>query len=429
MRPETVLRECRKGTDDPLFATNRGLRIRALAFTSLAHATNDGMNIYVSFAADFLASARGVPPVQTTAMLVLYNASSALLSLYVGRWADRTGRPGTLIGLGMALVSAGLLGFYLALIETSGVALLAAVSVSAVVTGFGTAFYHPLAATVLQSSFDDASRGLALGANGSIGSVGRALYPTLFFLVPVIATIYDPFAVFAAVGFVVAALLWMGLRSWRTPLQPTAASAANGGSPGFRAAATRGAILLTAVVFVRSMATQGIAGFLPIYITQLKGAGLSSLLGGLVTLVYLPAIAGQPVFGWLVDHYDRRLILGLSSVGSALSILAYLVSSGGLSLVFLVLFGLFTFSGFPLFLSLAADYVPREAASSGNALVWGLGASGGSVAGPLLVGAIIVSDYGLLGLAFEVLAAVALVSALGTALLPRGPRREEGDDR
>lgn len=427
VRHETVLREHRKGTHDPLFATNRGLRLRALAFTSLAHATNDGMTIYVSFAADFLASARGVPPVQTTAMLVVYNAASAILSLYVGRWADRGGRPGALIGLGMALVSAGLLGFYLALVGTSGAPLLVAVVGSAIVTGFGTAFYHPLGATILQSSFDDASRGRALGANGSIGSVGRALYPTLFFLVPVVATIYDPFAVFAVIGFAVAAILWIGLRSWRTPVPPAATTAANGGPTGFRAAATRGAVLLTAVVFVRSMATQGIVGFLPIYITQLKGAGLSSLLGGIVTIVYLPAIAGQPVFGWLVDHYDRRLILALSSVGSALSIVAYLVSSGGLSILFLALFGLFTFSGFPLFLSLAADYVPREAASSGNALVWGLGASGGSVAGPLLVGAIIVSDYGLLGFAFEVLAAVALASAVGTALLPKGRQREPPD--
>lgn len=407
-----------------MFAANRRGRIQALAFTSLAHATNDGMNIYVSFAADFLASARGVPPLQTTAMLVLYNAASAILSLTIGRWADRTGRPGILISLGIVLVSSGLFGFYVALASAAGVVLLAAVVASAVVTGFGTAFYHPLGATILQSSFDDASRGRALGANGSIGSVGRALYPTVFFLVPVMATIYDPFAVFAGIGFAVSAILWFGLHTWRSPVRegPEPVVATDGGASGVRGAATRGAVLLTAVVFVRSMATQGIVGFLPIYITQLKGAGLTSLLGGTVTILYLPAIVGQPTFGWLVDHYDRRAVLGLSSVGSGLSILAYLVSSGWESVLFLALFGLFTFSGFPLFLSLAADYVPRSAASSGNALVWGLGASGGSVAGPLLVGAIIASDYGLLGVAFEVLAAVAFASALGTALLPKRDR-------
>ncbi|HII40172.1 MAG TPA: MFS transporter [Thermoplasmata archaeon] len=399
----------------------RAARFRALAFTSLAHATNDGMNIYVSFAADFLATARGVPPPVTTAMLVLFNAASVVLSLFVGRWSDRSGRAGWLISLGVALLSFGLGGFYLALVYADGVALLVAVLASAAVAGFGTAFYHPLGATILQASFQDATRGRALGANGSIGSVGRAAYPTLFFLVPALATIYDPFAVFAAIGLVVAAILWFGLRDWRAPAPPKPANGlpANGGQRGLRSAATRGAVLLTSVVFIRSMATQGIVSWLPVYITLQKGAGLGASLGLVMSTMYLAAIPGQPMFGWLVDHFDRRIILGLSSLGSGLAILAYLFSGGWVSVLWLMLFGLFTFSGFPLFLSLAADYVPREAASMGNALVWGLGASGGSLFGPLLAGAIIVADYALLGDAFEVLAAVALVSAVGTILLPR----------
>jgi MFS family permease len=379
------------------------------------------MVIFVSFAADFLATARGVPPAQTTAMLVLFNAASVVLSLVVGRWSDRTGRPGVLIAGGTALLSCGLGGFYLALVYTTGAALLGGVVASAVLAGFGSAFHHPLSATILQSSFQDASRGRALGYNGAIGSLGRAAYPSLFFLVPVIATIYDPFGVFAAVGLGVAVVLWLGLRAWRAPAVPPAPTAlpAHEGQPTLRSAATRGAVLLTATVFIRSMATQGIVSWLPVYITLEKGAGLGAGLGLVITTMYAAAIPGQPMFGWLVDHYDRRLILGLSSVGSGLSILAYLFSEGWLSVVCLLLFGLFTFSGFPLFLSLAADYVPREAASSGNALVWGLGASGGSLFGPLVAGAIIVADYALLGLAFEVLAVVALVSAVGTALLPR----------
>ena len=402
-----------------------GARLRALAFTSLAHATNDGMVIYVSFAADFLASARGAPPLETAAMLFLFNLASAALSVFVGRWADRSGRPGGLIGLGLALVSSGLLGFYLALVYAQGIALVGAVMVSALVAGFGTAFYHPLGGTILQSSFDEATRGLALGANGSIGSLGRAVYPVLFFLVPVVVTIYDPFAVFAMVGFVVSGVLWAGLHAWRSPSPPTVSRtpSVNGGHRSIREAATRGAVLLTAVVFIRSMATQGIVSFLPIYITQLKGAGLGPALGAAITAMYVPAIFGQPVFGWLVDHYDRRLVLGLSSLAAGLSILAYLFSAGWFSVVFLAAFGLFTFSGFPLFLSLAADYAPRDAASMGNALVWGVGSGGGSVLGPMVVGVIIASDYGLLGLAFGVLAAVAFVSALGTALLPRVGKR------
>ncbi len=186
-----------------------------------------------------------------------------------------------------------------------------------------------------------------------------------------------------------------------------------------RAAMTKGSLLLTAVVFIRSMATQGIVGFVPIYMTQLKGAGLGAYLGALVTIMYVPAIFGQPVWGWLTDRYDRRLVLGLSSAAAAVSVLGFLGTAGWLSIVFLAAFGLFTFSGFPLFLSLAAEYVPADARSMGNALVWGGGASGGSVVGPLLVGAILLSDYAQLGLAFAVLAGVALTSAVMTGLLPK----------
>ena len=382
------------------------------------------MVFFVSLAVDFLANTRGIPPLENTAVLVLFNGSSALLSVFVGRWADRSGRAGALISLGMGLLAAGLLGFYLALVYAAGAALLAAVVGSATLAGFGSAFYHPLGGTILQASYDEASRGRALGANGSIGSVGRALDPSLFYVVPLVATIYDPFAVFALVGFAVAALLWFGLHGWRGPSgeEPPRPLDANGGARSVRVALTKGALLLTSVVFIRSLATQGIVSWLPTYITSAKGAGLGAALGGVVTAMYVPAIFGQPVFGWLVDHYDRRLVLGLSSAAAGLSILGYLATNDWTSVVYLALFGLFTFSGFPLFLSLAADYVPRDAASMGNALVWGVGASGGSVFGPLVAGAIIATDYSLLGLAFEVLAGVAILSAIGTLLLPRGSR-------
>lgn len=403
--------------------------MRALAFTSLAHATNDGMIFLVSLAADFLAKSRSVSAPETTAMLVLFNLASALLSMFVGRWADRSGRAGELLTLGMALLSLGLAGFYVALVYTSGSLLFATIIGSAALAGFGSAFYHPLGGAILQRTFEDASRGRALGANGSIGSVGRALYPSLFYVVPIVATAYDPFGILALVGFAVALLIWIGLRRWRAPgLAPSANSenaAANPGTHSLRGAATRGAVLLTAVVFVRSMATQGVVSWLPVYVTQDKGAGLGAVLGGIITIMYVPAIFGQPVWGWLVDHYDRPLILGLSSAASGLSILGYVFTQGTLSLVLLASFGLFTFSGFPLFLSLAADYVPRVDASMGNALVWGIGASGGSVVGPLVVGAIIGTDYAQLGTAFVVLSGIALVSAVGTSLLPRRPRPQD----
>ncbi|MDA8202121.1 MAG: MFS transporter, partial [Chloroflexi bacterium] len=91
-------------------------------------------------------------------------------------------------------------------------------------------------------------------------------------------------------------------------------------------------------------------------------------------------------------------------------------------LAWLFVFGFFVFSGFPLLLSMAADYVPRGSTSLGNALVWGIGVGVGGAIGPPLTGALIGTDYGRLGFAFAVLAGAALISALATALIPRAVR-------
>ncbi len=68
------------------------------------------------------------------------------------------------------------------------------------------------------------------------------------------------------------------------------------------------------------------------------------------------------------------------------------------------------------------DYVPRRATSVANALVWGLGSTTGNALGPVLVGALVGTDYGRLGLAFALAAVAAVVSAVATTLLPRATR-------
>ncbi len=398
-------------------ASDSRARLRALTYTSLAHAANDGMAIFLSFVAAFLATSKGAPPVVVTAVAVVANGASVLLSPLVGRWADRSGRPGALIGLGIAIVSTSLLGFFAGLAFATGIPLLLAIGVSAFLMGLGTAFYHPLGGSILQASFDDGSRGKALGINGALGSAGRALFPAMFSLAAVVLVGYDPFVLFAAIGFAAAVTVWLGLREQAAVGQKDAPERGRG-----RDVATRGVIVLTVVVLVRSLATQGIAYYIPTFLSIEKGLGVGATLFIAVTTVYAPAIVGQPFFGLLVDRYDKRLVLGLSSAGAALAIAGAVYAQGSLSIALLALFGFFTFSGFPLFFSLVADYVPRNSSSLGNGLVWGIGASGGSVFGPVVAGAIILTDYSRLGYAFDILAAVAMVSALGTFLIPKPHR-------
>ena len=394
-------------------------RLRSLAFTSLAHFTNDGTVFFVPVIAAILAANHGVSPVVLTLLFLVFYTSSAVLSPFVGRLADRLDSPAILMGLGLGILSAGLFGFYLALSETSGPSLVAALLLAALLTGSGSAFYHPLGASLLQAAFRDGSMGIALGVNGALGSLGRALYPSLYFVAAAVIAGYGAIALFALIGLVAALVIWLGVRvpaSVRTAAAPPTSRSSE--------AVTRGIVALTAVAFLRSAATQGIASWVPTYLATQRGLGVSADLGLTLTVMYAAAVIGQPIFGLLVDRFEKRAVLGISSAGAAASILGYLAAPAGpVGLAWLFVFGFFTFSGFPLLLSMAADYVPRGSSSLGNALVWGIGVGVGGAVGPLLTGLLIGSDYGRLGFAFTVLAGAALLSALATALIPRAARK------
>ena len=401
-------------------------RRRGLALTSLGHFINDGTVFFVPVIAAIVATRPGMSPAIITALFLVFYASTAVLSVFAGRLADRLGRPGSLMALGLAVLSVGLIGFYVALVETGGALLVVTLMLAAFLTGTGAAFYHPLGGSLLQTAFADRGLGVALGVNGALGSLGRALYPTLYFLAAAAIGGYGSVAAFALVGLAAATAVWLGTRvpaqghararhDAPPARQPPPDAAGTGG------VLTPGIVVLTGVAFLRSVATRGIAAWIPTYLATQRGLGVSADLGFAVTIMYAAAIVGQPLFGVLVDRVDKRWVLALASLGSAASILVYLAVSGAgwAGEAWLFVFGFFTFSGFPLLLSLVNDYVPRRATSLANALVWGVGSTAGGALGPVVVGALVGTDYARLGLAFTLAAGAAVLSALATTLLPR----------
>ena len=392
---------------------------RLLVLSSLAHFVNDGTTFFVPVLAALMVPLRGFSPLEVTVFFVLYYVSASLLGLFIGWWSDRHGRAVSLMGLGVGLLGVGLLTFFLVL---SGllpgpfeypVALLAGV-----LTGFATSFYHPLGASLLQRSFVPAERGTALGINGAMGSLGRALFPFLFFVVTLALVTTDAILLFVAVALLSAVAIAWGTRS-------ISARASDGRSRSIgraRDATTSGIVRLTAVAFVRSVALQGVAVWIPTYLTVARNVPASGQLGLAVTVMYVGGILGQPLFGLAADRTDRRLLIGGSSAGAALATLGYLFSTGGTADLLLFAIGFFTFSAFPLLMTLSADYVPSGSSSLANALVFGLGAGGGGVVGPLVVGAIASGGYHLLATGLEVMAGLGLVAAVAVVLLPEGGR-------
>ena len=196
-------------------------------------------------------------------------------------------------------------------------------------------------------------------------------------------------------------------------------------APSVRRSLSKPMVALLGVSFLRSMSLFGISSYIPIFLTTQRNLGVSPLLGLSLTAFYASAILGQPFFGLLTERFDHRLVFAVSALGAAVSIVAYVNSGGALGAVLLPLFGFFAFTGFPLLLSLAADYAAADASALGNSLVWGLGATGGNSIGPLLVFALALNDYGRLGSTYEIMAALAVASAVGAMLIPRPRSRSE----
>ncbi len=388
-----------------------------LAVTSLGHFVNDGTGFFVPVIAAILASGHGISPLEITVMLVVYYASSSLLSLYVGRWSDRSGRPLALMALGLVLLGSGMGGFYVSLAFLSGTTGFAGAALASFIVGFGTSFYHPLGASLLQGSFEKKDLGTALGINGAMGSVGRAIYPALFFAVGLALTQDSSLLVFAVVGLF--ASLIVAQHGRHGSEGPALQSKDPGAAPSARTALTLGIVVLTVVAFVRSAANLGIVAFLPTYMQYVRPLWPGAPLGVEVTIMYVGGIVGQPVFGLLAGRFDIRALLALTSVGSALSTLGFLAISGVSAIVLLLLIGFFTFSAFPLLMSLSAEHVDRHSTSLANSLVFGLGTGVGGVIGPLVVGALSANRFTDLTTGFYAMVALGLVAAVAVAAIPR----------
>ncbi len=384
----------------------------------MGHFINDGVDFIIPLIGAIFSSLKEVTPFEVTIMFLIYYGSGAVYSTSVGRLADKTRSPGSLIGVGTMLMSVSLLGYFVTLSYTTGIAFLVSMMFFSFLAGFGSGFFHPLVASVLRFSFDRSRRGRVLGINGAVGGIGRTLYPSLFFFLAIFLTTYGSLAFLGFAGAAASTIILVGLRSvsQSTKIMPTQSLHSTGK---IKDALTTGIVGLTLVTLVSSIAAGGISSWIPIYISTQKGFGLSGALGLALTVMAAGSIVGQPFFGWLQERFDPRLILGVSIAGIGLSILGYLIINGIFTLMMFALFGFFTYAAFPLLFSLSAVYVGEESSSLGNAIVWGLGLSGGNVIGPLIIGTFLIAGYGKLGLAFEFMAATLLISAVGTVFLPK----------
>ncbi len=385
------------------------MKYKILTLTSISHFINDGNSWFLPVSFTFLIEYLGISKFLVGILGGIFFGVSAVTSPLVTRIADKTNSYSKAMGLGILLWGIGLILFGYSINLDS----LPLIIFSVAVTGLASTFYHPLGAAMLSITYKG-NAGIALGINGSMGSVGRALYPTLTLVI--FALIHKNMFLDSVVLGIVSILASI------PPLVINANLESKKSEDTLTTNQTKApmmAIILLAIsAFLRSVFTQGISQFLPTLLVENFNYTYTANLGEAISIALSAAIIGQPILGLLSDKVGRRLIYGISTAGAVIAFILFLRLP---NIALLSIFGLFTFSSFPLMLSLVGDFVPRNSTGFANSLVWGLGVTGGGVIGPIIVGSL--SQITNLIYATEVTSLIGIFSAIIIPLIPKPPRR------
>ena len=366
----------------------------------------------------------------------MWNITSVIGSPAIGHLSDRFRRNGALLLAGLALMAVGVIGTGWSVMAGAIRSLLPldvypALVFFAAIGGLGSAVAHPVGGTVLSQAYPPSKTGKALGLNGAVGSLGRTLYPTI--VVVLISTLSLPYGVvtLGILGLIPAALIGFfpleGRRGDTLDAQNTTLMLERenvaGRSGGLDRSAVRNVIVLTTMGMIRGTFGQGVVAFLSVFIVQVQQYSFSFGVGVIMMIAIVLGVPGQIVFGHFSDIH-RKASLAVNTAGQSLSIIFYLytLSNPIIAVICLALFGFFTYSNYPVYLSAVSDVVPPRFLSLSNAIVWGVGVLGGNSVGPLIVGLAVGTNLSLLPSIFLTLS---IVSGLSTVLVVFLPRRSQ----
>lgn len=419
------------------------LQRRTLILTSLAHFVNDGVSMVPLAIFPLLLTMFGLSAPELGVVAAMWNVTTVLGSPVVGHLSDRLKQNRALLVAGLVLMAVGIVGTGWSV--TAGTArtwlpldLYPALVLFAAIGGFGSTVAHPVGATVLSQAYPASKIGKALGLNGSLGSLGRTFYPSL--VVVLIAALNLPYGVIVLglLGLLPAALI--GLFPFESARGKTSCSSAN--NPALNSAdppdgqethpqritsLSRSVkaclVVLTVIATIRGAFSQGVMSFLSVFIVQVEEYSFSFGVGVIIMVSLILSVPGQFIFGHFSD-LRRRGALVVNNAGQSLSLILYLCTLANpvVATVFLALFGFFSYSNYPVFISAVTDVVPADLLSLSNSIVWGVGLLGGSAIGPIIVGLVVGSTLSLLPTVFFVLA---VMSGLATTLVAFLPRRSQ----
>ncbi|MEM0143846.1 MAG: MFS transporter [Candidatus Parvarchaeum sp.] len=341
---------------------------RALIFTSLAHFANDGNFLLFSILIVYFSKIPGVSITLLGLNAIFYNILYGIVSLPIGRLADRINNDKLLIFLGIVLEGSAAAFFGFGLLYTSSYLIF--VILGSLALGTGQAFYHPIGASILSFSYSDKRLGTVLGVNGGFGSLGRALVPSFItFLILSFGT-FKGLEVLSVYTWILAFIILMGLNGFTRPgIKLHRRKRLVGKMP---TDISRRLTKVIIPIFLKGAFLMGSVTFVAKYLDQVTGS--VELTGIILTISFIPAIFGQPFFGYLTSRIGGRYVISITSILSLLVFIGFLTTINVVVLTALYsILAFLLFNGFSVLLDYSYQLVPRKYYSTAYSLVWGLG--------------------------------------------------------
>jgi FSR family fosmidomycin resistance protein-like MFS transporter len=242
--------------------------------------------------------------------------------------------------------------------------------------GIGIASFHPQAAAIVAAA-SSARKGLSMSIFVTSGTIGYSLGPLLIMFVVARFGLEKSYLV------VIPGLITFGLLYFFVPpIQRTSISTEQ--QTAFRDGLKhtwQPLLILYLLVVIRSAVQMCFVSFLPLYF-HLKGLG--NLDAARITSIFLFAGAiGGFIGGALSDRFGGKFVISFSMILSTPCFLAFLMTQGIVSHLWLSLGGLILFSTIPVNVVMAQDLIPANT-SIASALTMGFAWGMGGMAVPLI---------------------------------------------
>ena len=342
-------------------------RKKALLFTSLTHFANDGNFLLFSILIVFFSKLPGVSIAFLGLNAIIYTVLYGVISLPIGEFADKLNNDRLLLASGIALEGLAAFFFGFGFIYTGNYIIF--VVLGSIALGSGQAFYHPIGASVLSFVYESKDLGKILGINGAFGSLGRALMPSVITFLLLFFGSFKGMEAIAVYVWVLSMIIYFGMSGFTRPYKKHEKIRKKKYLPkGIK----RNLYSALIPIFLKGAFIMGTVTFIAEYLDKITGS--VAFTGIILTISFIPAILGQPLFGYITTIKGGRFTIALTSVFSLLAFILFLATANLIILTFAyAVLAFLVFTGFSVLLDYTYQLVPKEYYSTAYSLVWGAG--------------------------------------------------------